>query len=78
MVPLPLARFAGAYTVGGRTIDTRRWIGSQNHNWGREHTAAELTVRDRRSGQSEVLRTHNRALFEILTDDIDHGIAIRA
>jgi hypothetical protein len=188
LVPLPLARFAGTYTVNGRTIDTSGWIGSQNHNWGREHTdryafgqvagfdgapgsfleiatvktriagpvftpwlttlvlrhdgrehslvslrravlarasyrfftwrfasadkdvaitgritadpaafvglsylnppggtktclntkiaAAELTLR--RGGQCVALRAHNRALFEILTDDTDHGITIRA
>jgi hypothetical protein len=190
LVPLPLARFTGSYTVDGRTVDVTDWVGSQNHNWGREHTdryafgqvagfdgepdsflevatvktriagplstpwlttlvlrhrgrehslvslrraitargsyryftwhfasanrdveiggritaepeafvglrypnppggskfclntkigEAELTVRDRRSGTAEILRTRNRALFEILTADTDHGIAIRA
>jgi hypothetical protein len=24
--------------VNGRTIDIRDWVGSQNHNWGRQHT----------------------------------------
>jgi hypothetical protein len=190
LVPLPLARFAGTYTVDGQPTDVTGWVGSQNHNWGREHTdryafgqvagfdghpdsflevatvktriagpvstpwlttlvlrhrgrehslvslrravtargsyryftwhftsadrdveidgrisagpadfvglryadppggsktclntkvgAAQLTVRDRRSGTSETLRAGNRALFEILTSDDDHGIAIRA
>ena len=190
LVPLPLARFAGSYAVAGRAVETSGWVGSQNHNWGREHTdryafgqvagfdgapdtfleiatvktriagpvstpwlttlvlrhrgrehalvslrravaakasyryftwefasagpdvevsgrisaqpaafvgltyanppggsksclntkiaAAELTVRDRHSGQVETLSAGNRALFEILTGDTDHRIAIRA
>jgi hypothetical protein len=40
--------------------------------------AAELTVRDRNSGRSQTLRTGNRALFEILTDDTEHGVPILA
>ena len=190
LVTLPLARFAGTYTVDGQEIDVETWTGSQNHNWGSRHTdryafgqvagfdgepdtflevatakakiagpittpwlttmvlrhhgkeyslvaprralrakaayrcfewnfagsddtveisgrispdrsafvglrygnppggikhclntkigTAELTVRDRRSGHVQVLRTRDRALFEILTDDTGHGIAIRA
>jgi hypothetical protein len=40
--------------------------------------SAEITVRDRRNGRTETLRARNRALFEILTGDTDHGVAIRA
>jgi hypothetical protein len=190
LVPLPLARYIGSYTVDGHRLDVDGWVGSQNHNWGREHTdryafgqvagfdgepdaflevatvrttlagslstpwlttlvlrhrgvehslvslrravtakasyryfswdfassdreveitgritaepdafvglryrnppggtklclntkigAAKVTVRDRRRGTERVLRAGNRALFEILTDDTAHGIAIRA
>jgi hypothetical protein len=190
LVPLPLARYSGSYSVGGRGIDVEGWRGSQNHNWGSEHTyryafgqvagfdgapdtflevatakariggplvtpwvttlvlrhggaehslvsmrralrakakygyfhwdfatgddsvyisgrisaerdafvglrygnppggfkhclntkigAAEVTIRDRRTGRIETLRAPNRALFEILTDDTEHGVAIRA
>jgi hypothetical protein len=190
LVPLPLARFRGSYSVAGERIDVENWIGSQNHNWGSQHThryafgqvagfddapdsflevatvqarvagpimtpelttlvlrhdgadyelvsprrawrakarygyfhwdfatgdervritgrisaerdafvglrynnppggvkhclntkigAAEITLRNRESGRTETLRAGNRALFEILTDDIEHGIAIRA
>lgn len=38
LVPLPLARYMGSYTVAGREIDVDGWVGSQNHNWGSEHT----------------------------------------
>jgi hypothetical protein len=40
--------------------------------------SCELTVTDKSTGSSQVLRTSHRALFEILTDDRGHGIAIRA
>jgi hypothetical protein len=190
LVPLPLARFDGGYSVDGRDVDVEGWAGSQNHNWGSRHTdryafgqvagfegepdtflevatvktklagpiatpwlttlvlrhegqehslvtlrralkaradygyfhwdfasgdgtidisgrisadrdafvglrydnppggmkhclntkiaRAELAVRDRRTGRTLELRTDNGALFEILTSDTDHGIAIRA
>jgi hypothetical protein len=38
LVALPLARYTGSYAVGGREIDVDGWTGSQNHNWGRQHT----------------------------------------
>jgi hypothetical protein len=190
LVPLPLARYRGTYTVAGQRIPVDDWIGSQNHNWGTQHThryafgqvagfddapdtflevatvrarlagpimtpglttlvlrhddteyalvtlrrawrakarygyfhwdfatgddrvhisgrisaerdafvglryynppggvkhclntkigAAELTIRNREDGRSRTLRTSNRALFEILTDDTEHGVPITA
>jgi hypothetical protein len=190
LVPLPLARFTGSLAVAGQRIEVDNWIGSQNHNWGSEHThryafgqvagfddapdsflevataqariagplrtpelttlvlrhdgaeyslvsvrralratasygyfhwdfrtgdetvrisgriaatrdafvglkynnppggvkhclntkigSAEITVRDRESGRRQTLRTANRALFEILTDDTEHGVPLRA
>lgn len=39
---------------------------------------ADLTVRDRRTGRTQELHTDNRALFEILTSDTDHGVVMRA
>jgi hypothetical protein len=39
LVPLPLALFTGWIDVGGRRVDVDGWTGSQNHNWGSEHTA---------------------------------------
>jgi hypothetical protein len=38
LVTLPLARFTGTVIVGGREIDVDGWTGSQNHNWGSQHT----------------------------------------
>jgi len=38
LVPLPLASFVGNLMVSGRTIDVDGWVGSQNHNWGSQHT----------------------------------------
>jgi hypothetical protein len=38
LVPLPLARFHGSYTVADEQVDVDGWLGSQNHNWGSEHT----------------------------------------
>jgi hypothetical protein len=190
LVALPLARYSGSYRVGGEPVDVDGWLGSQNHNWGSQHThryafgqvagftdapdtflevatakariagplvtpwvttlvlrhrgteyslvslrrarratarygyfhwdfatgddsvrisgrisadrgafvglrygnppggykhclntkigTAEITVRDRGSGRTEVLHAPNRALFEILTDDTEHGVPIRA
>lgn len=35
---LPLARFDGTLDVDGATVTVENWIGSQNHNWGTQHT----------------------------------------
>ncbi|MBI2383478.1 MAG: hypothetical protein HYV18_05350 [Gammaproteobacteria bacterium] len=40
--------------------------------------ACELRLTDKASGRSETLSTARRAAFEILTDDLDHGVEIRA
>lgn len=37
-VGVPLALYTGSVTVDGHTIDVAQWSGSQNHNWGRQHT----------------------------------------
>lgn len=39
LVPAPLARFDGQLTIDGVREPIDGWIGSQNHNWGSEHTA---------------------------------------
>jgi hypothetical protein len=39
---------------------------------------AEVTVRDRRTGQTTELRAANRTLFEILTSATDHSVVVRA
>jgi hypothetical protein len=38
LVGSPLARFSGELRVDGRRIDVDDWVGSQNHNWGCQHT----------------------------------------
>lgn len=34
----PFARFDGEITVDGTVVEIRDWIGSENHNWGSQHT----------------------------------------
>ena len=38
LVGLPLAVFDGSLTVDGNEVNVAEWIGSQNHNWGSQHT----------------------------------------
>lgn len=39
LVGAPLARYDGSLEVDGERVAIEGWIGSQNHNWGSEHTA---------------------------------------
>lgn len=39
LVAAPMARFDGWLDVDGTRIEVDGWTGSQNHNWGSEHTA---------------------------------------
>jgi hypothetical protein len=38
VTPRPLVRFSGTLAVEGRTIAVDDWLGSENHNWGSQHT----------------------------------------
>jgi hypothetical protein len=38
LVSRPLARFDGTLQVDGDSVLVQGWVGSQNHNWGRQHT----------------------------------------
>jgi hypothetical protein len=38
VVAAPMARFAGELRVDGQPIAVDGWVGSQNHNWGAQHT----------------------------------------
>jgi hypothetical protein len=37
-VGVPMAVYRGSVTVDGNVFDVDRWAGSQNHNWGSQHT----------------------------------------
>lgn len=52
--------------------------GGSKHCLNTKIAAAELTLTGRRGGAPVTLRTAGRALFEILTDDPQHGVALRA
>jgi hypothetical protein len=52
--------------------------GGTKHCLNTKIARCELEVTDRATGERDNLRTEHRALFEILTDDRGHGIAIRA
>ncbi|MEM9456490.1 MAG: hypothetical protein AAGF11_20085 [Myxococcota bacterium] len=38
LVGTPLARYDGEIHVGDERVEIDGWVGSQNHNWGRQHT----------------------------------------
>ncbi len=38
LVGAPMARFTGTMTLNGETLEIDNWVGSQNHNWGVQHT----------------------------------------
>lgn len=38
LVGTPLASFRGHLVVDGQRVEIEDWVGSQNHNWGRQHT----------------------------------------
>lgn len=38
LVGRPLATFSGELHVGSERIEIEDWVGSQNHNWGKQHT----------------------------------------
>jgi hypothetical protein len=67
---------AGAEAFVGLSYDNPP--GGAKHCLNTKIASCELTVTDRGTGRVETLRTGNRALFEILTDDRKHGIEIRA
>jgi hypothetical protein len=37
-VGVPMAVFTGSVTVDGERFEVEKWAGSQNHNWGSQHT----------------------------------------
>jgi hypothetical protein len=51
--------------------------GGQKYCLNTKIASCELRIAHKGSGEGETLRTGNRAAFEILTDDRDHGVEIR-
>lgn len=72
LVPQPQLRFSGAFSIQGpdgeeRTIELDRWQGSQNHNWGIQHT-------DRYAwGQCIGFEDHPDTVLELSTAQVDLG-----
>jgi hypothetical protein len=52
--------------------------GGVKHCLNSKIAAAEITIRDRTTGRTELLRTTRRALFELLTSDTESGVTLRA
>ena len=51
--------------------------GGSKHCLNTKIAACELKIIRKREGTTELLSTHHRAAFEILTDDRQHGVEIR-
>ncbi|APR76398.1 Hypothetical protein A7982_01745 [Minicystis rosea] len=67
LVGAPLAVYAGTIDVDGRSIDVGGWVGSQNHNWGSQHT-------DRYAwGQVAGFDDHPRSFLEVGTGKVKIG-----
>jgi len=61
LVGVPLATFDGELRVDGRVVDVGGWVGSQNHNWGSQHTDHYAW------GQVAGFDTHPGSFLEIAT-----------
>lgn len=67
LVPAPLARFCGSFTVDGREMRIEEWPGSRNHNWGSRHTDQYAW------GQVAGFDSHPDAFLEVATARIKVG-----
>ena len=52
--------------------------GGNKHCLNTKIASCQLILKDKRTGKQEILVTNNRAAFEILTDDRNHGIVMQA
>ena len=52
--------------------------GGNKHCLNTKIASCQLSIKDKRTGREEILVTSSRAAFEILTDDRNHGVVIRA
>ncbi len=67
MVDLPLAVFDGRLTVDGGEIPIGQWVGSQNHNWGSQHTDTYAW------GQVAGFDTHPASFLEVASARLKFG-----
>lgn len=75
------AEIAGEITAPGEAFVGLNYYnppGGTKHCLNSKLAHCRLVLRDARAGETEVLETAHRAAFEILTDDRDHGVALRA
>jgi hypothetical protein len=61
LVGLPMAAYRGRITIDGRAVDVADWVGSQNHNWGSQHTDHYAW------GQVAGFDTHPASFLEVTT-----------
>ena len=67
LVGLPLASYTGCLKINDTQIPVENWVGSQNHNWGTEHT-------DRYAwGQVAGFDNHPNSFLEIATAQVKLG-----
>ena len=59
LVGLPMASYTGSLTVDGAALAVENWTGSQNHNWGSQHTD------DYAWGQVAGFDTHPDSFLEV-------------
>jgi hypothetical protein len=67
LVGLPMALHEGTLHVDGRAVDVGGWVGSQNHNWGSQHTDHYAW------GQVAGFDTHPGSFLEIATARLKLG-----
>ena len=67
LVGVPLALFNGRITVNDREVAIKDWVGSQNHNWGSQHTDHYAW------GQIAGFDNHAESFFELATARIRIG-----
>ena len=67
LVPQPFASFSGTLTVNGKHLEIDEWVGSQNHNWGSEHTTRYAW------GQVVGFNEMPNAFLELSTAQVDIG-----
>jgi hypothetical protein len=67
LVGMPLARFDGTLSVNGEALDIADWCGSQNHNWGGQHTSPYAW------GQVAGFETHPESFLEVASAQVKIG-----